>query len=194
MRAFAISPGAGHDLGRWVEALPVHATDVVLREPSRSPDAIHQAAQRVLETNRALWIHERCAAAPRLAAELRCGLHLRAAGPPTTRLHGRSCHSARELDAAFGGGAMYAFLSPVFRPTSKPEDERSPLGIARFMAMADGRAVAALGGVTPEHEAMLERAGAWAVAVLGAWARGSSGARVEVEQTKTGLGALDSAD
>ena len=174
MRAFAISPGAGHDLERWVDALPERATDVVLREPSRSPDAIRRACQHVLATNRTLWIHERCASAQLLAERLRCGLHLRGAAPPISRLHGRSCHTAQELDAAFRAGAAHAFLSPVFRPTSKPEDERPPLGIHRFMAMAGGRAVAALGGITPPREAALAQGGAWGFAVLGAWAQGSS--------------------
>jgi len=97
------------------------------------------------------------------------GLHLTAAGvAPPGRRFGQSCHDRAELDRAFAAGARYALLSPVFRPTSKPDDEREPLGIERFVAWAAGRPVFALGGVTPDRAASLSAAGAHGVAVLGA--------------------------
>jgi thiamine monophosphate synthase len=80
---------------------------------------------------------------------------------------GVSCHEAAEVDAAFGAGATYALLSPVWRPASKPDDRREPLGPERFLAIARERPVLALGGVTPERHAWLRARGAWGSAVLG---------------------------
>ncbi|TNE88019.1 MAG: hypothetical protein EP330_16730 [Deltaproteobacteria bacterium] len=61
---------------------------------------------------------------------------------------GVSCHDADELRLAFARGAAYALLSPVFPPTSKPEDTRDTLGIRGFRALAGDRPVYALGGLT----------------------------------------------
>jgi thiamine-phosphate pyrophosphorylase len=72
-------------------------------------------------------------------------------------------------DVGAGGlaveGADYATLSPVFRPTSKPDDERPPLGPA---ALSGHRLpVFALGGVDEGSVGPCLAAGAAGVAVLG---------------------------
>ncbi len=79
---------------------------------------------------------------------------------------GVSCHSELEVDAALGAGALYVLLSPIWGPTSKPGDHRTPLGVERFLEVAHGRNVLALGGVNPERFARLRGAGASA-AVMG---------------------------
>jgi thiamine-phosphate pyrophosphorylase len=69
---------------------------------------------------------------------------------PADRLISAAVHSAAE--AADAKGASFALLSPVFPPTSKPKDDRPPLGVAGFEALASSLAFPcfALGGVTPQ--------------------------------------------
>ena len=62
-------------------------------------------------------------------------------------------------------GAKYTVLSPIWRPTSKPEDPRSTLGIDR-LGDAPARTFA-LGGVTPERLADIIGRGHQGGAVLG---------------------------
>ena len=111
----------------------------------------------------------------RAAAMAGCpGVHLPFAGVGDLRealssfsCVGVSCHGAGELEKA--AGADYAFLSPVFAPTSKPGDERPPLDWARFDELAKESPVPvyALGGLRLESAADASRAGAAGVAVLG---------------------------
>jgi len=111
-----------------------------------------------------VWVHDRHAHARHQSG----GLHLAAGAlPPRNRPFGQSCHTAEALDRAFASGAAYAVLSPVFRPTSKPDDRRPALGVDRFVAWADGRPVWALGGITPERARVIREAGGRGVAVLG---------------------------
>jgi thiamine monophosphate synthase len=96
-------------------------------------------------------------------------VHLPSDHPPVTSRHGRSCHDAAELDRAFFEGCTYALLSPVFPPSSKPEDRRSPLGIEEFLRWSAGRPVVALGGVDAGRAEALDRAGAWGIAAISAY-------------------------
>lgn len=83
-------------------------------------------------------------------------------------LRGASCHDAGEVERAEGAGAVYAFLSPVFAPTSKPA-ERPPLGVLKFAEIASSTRLplVALGGMRPDRVPQLHAAGAAGVAVLG---------------------------
>jgi len=76
-----------------------------------------------------------------------------------------SCHNAEELAQAERHGADFALLSPVFPTQSHPL--RPPLGINRFMALADDAnlSVIALGGITPDNRKELAGFG---VAVISA--------------------------
>jgi thiamine-phosphate pyrophosphorylase len=85
-----------------------------------------------------------------------------------------STHGEAEVDRALAAGAVYVTLSPVWAPTSKPDDRRPTLGAQRFLAAAHGRPVLALGGVTPDRFAALMSAGAHGAAVLGPF-RGEPG-------------------
>lgn len=78
---------------------------------------------------------------------------------------GVSCHTAADVDRAFDGGALYVTLSPVW-PTSKPGDDRHGLGPDRFLEIAAGRPVLALGGVTPPRWHALRARGAHGAAVM----------------------------
>ncbi len=83
-------------------------------------------------------------------------------------LLGVSCHDRADLEAAARAGADYAFLSPVFRPSSKPLRGEA-LGLDGFRSAVRGVSlpVLALGGISPERLAAVAAAGAAGAAVLG---------------------------
>lgn len=154
MRLLAITPGDGRDLAPWLEMLDRSAfTDLIVREPG--PIVLPEL--RRLQ----VWHHSRTPG-PHLGPP-----HLRFGEPIPDGPFGMSCHSRAELDAAFGAGATYALLSPVFPPHSKPEDRRLPLGEDTFFAWAAGRPVFALGGISGVRAHRLMARGAHGVAVLG---------------------------
>ena len=150
----------GGDLVRRVLLLADHGLhQVVLREPV-SPDDLTQIVERVP----VVTVHSRWSSAPPPG----CGLHHRA-HDRSVALHaltGVSCHTGEEVDEALRW-ADYALLSPIWRPHSKPNDRRTPLGPDRFIAVGAGRPVFALGGVTPRRWASLKARGAMGVAVCG---------------------------
>lgn len=87
---------------------------------------------------------------------------------PAGFLLGVSCHDRAELLAAAGGGADYAFLSPVYTPISK-EAAAEPLGVAGFFKARQGiqLPVIALGGVRADDVTALLNSGASGVASIG---------------------------
>ena len=159
----AITPGDGRDLRPWLEALGAAGLPALLlreRAPSAQCDALVTFARRHIPR---VLVHSRCAGARRAD-----GVHLSArAEAPREGPWGRSCHTHRDVEDALGAGASWAFYSPVWRPTSKPDDRRPTLGETLFMEVARGRPVYALGGVTPERHRRLTQAGAHGTAVLG---------------------------
>jgi thiamine monophosphate synthase len=169
-RILAITPGDGRELGPWLGPLvDAGLRAVVLRERGLDPALIETLVQGCPDLR--VIVHHRAAGHGRLPPGV--GLHLPGSVDPTpfrsqvTGLLGASCHSAAEVDAAFAAGVDYALLSPVWRPTSKPGDLRSPLGPDRFVAMAAGRPVLALGGLTPARHHALRARGAHGSALLG---------------------------
>jgi hypothetical protein len=166
----AISPGGlGADLDAWLAlAQRVPGAGVLLREPDLPASELRRLAASAMKWAPAVVLHAKNPAARELADELGLFVH----GPGGD---GVSCHDADEVDAAFGAGAAYALLSPVWRPTSKPDDAREPLGPERFLAIARERPVLALGGVTPERHTWLRSRGAWGSAVLGGLAAFAAG-------------------
>lgn len=82
---------------------------------------------------------------------------------PALRTIGVSCHDRAGLEMAVGGGATYAFLSPIFDVPEK----NPPMGIDGFRAAIAGVGIPtyALGGIGPEHVRALLEAGAFGVAV-----------------------------
>ncbi len=160
----AITPGDGRELAPWIRALGEAGLDaLVIREPglpAPQADALVTLAQQHVPE---VIIHARTSTS--VAAQ---GRHLTAAGPqPTEGPWGRSCHSREAVEAALAAGARWAFLSPVWRPTSKPGDRRPVLGLTPFLDIARGRPVYALGGVTPERHHRLMARGGTGSAVLG---------------------------
>jgi len=62
-----------------------------------------------------------------------------------------SCHTAEDAVRMLDGGAHYVFVSPVFRPYSKPGDSRPlfPLQDIAALTARFGDRVVLLGGMTP---------------------------------------------
>jgi len=131
---------------------------VLLREPREDANI----ARRLVDRARALGLlvvaHVRTPGAHLLGAD---ALHLPddPTAPPGVA-YGRSCHDAAGVARALAEGASYAFLSPVWPPTSKPAAGPT-LGPAGFLAVAPGKPVLALGGVTPSRLLDLRRRGAY---------------------------------
>lgn len=101
------------------------------------------------------------------------GVHLAegAPVPVAQRLWvGASRHADASLDEESLRGLSYVTLSPVFRPTSKRDDERPTLGLdgLRARTATSTVPVVALGGIDETNARACFEAGAAAVAVLGA--------------------------
>lgn len=168
MRVLAISPGDYRDLEPWLDALArggVH--ELLLREPGRTAAELRPLARFAAQRFERVWLHRRHPHAEPLARELGLGLHQRAGEQPPDAPFGVSCHDAGDVQAALDVGAQYVLLSPVWAPTSKPDDTRAPLGVEGFLSATKHRPAFALGGVTPARAALLKLAGAYGVAALG---------------------------
>ncbi|MBX2797642.1 MAG: thiamine phosphate synthase [Myxococcales bacterium] len=160
----AITPGDGRPLLPWIRALARGGLPgLLIREPHASDDELRSLWRHASDAIGWVAVHARHP----LAHALPGVVHVSAAMPrPEEGPWGRSCHRLAQVDAAFDAGASYALWSPVWPPTSKPDDVRAPIGLDAFLAGAAGRPVLALGGVTPERFATLRAHGAGA-AVLG---------------------------
>jgi len=68
-----------------------------------------------------------------------------------------SVHSTEQACALLDSGADYVFISPVYRPFSKPGDQRPLIETAslRMLAQRYGERIVLLGGLTPERIAEL---------------------------------------
>ncbi len=162
-RLFAISPGDGRDLGPWLVALGgAGVRGVILRERAGDLRRLVGIARDARFT--AVFAHARHPDAAVCGAD---GVHLPDDGSaPPTPIWGRSTHTPDAARAAVAQGAALVLLSPIWAPTSKPEDRRETLGIAGLLAAGPGP-ILALGGVTPARWRELRAAGAYGAAVLG---------------------------
>jgi len=162
----AITPGDDRPLAPWLVALgEAGLPGVLLREPQRSADDLRALAAVAQHHVPVVWVHGRC----RGAEAQRLPTHCPSTGAPpdARRPWGRSCHSLREVDDACRAGAAWVFLSPIWRPTSKPDDRRTALGLDEVAHHGQRSRVYALGGVTADrHRTVLDR-GLAGSAVLG---------------------------
>lgn len=164
-RLLGITPGDGRQLEPWIEALgSAGLPGLLIREPELPESSLR--ALVLLAERHVPWVavHGRNPAAERMGRPV----HVRSNGAaPTGVSHGRSCHSWDEVASAFGAGASWVTWSPVWRPTSKPDDTRTPIGIERFLEKAAWSPIYALGGVTPSRFGDLRAGGAMGAAVMG---------------------------
>jgi thiamine-phosphate pyrophosphorylase len=168
-------PARGGDTLAAAAALP-RGSVVILRHDSVPGRA--DLATRLAPLCRARGLRLSIARDARLALRLGAGLHLADGMEPPVlwRLHGRglltvAAHGPAALARARRMGADLALLSPLF-PTASHPGARA-LGTVRFarFARSAGLPVAALGGVTAPRVTAAARAGAVAVAAVGALAR-----------------------
>jgi thiamine-phosphate pyrophosphorylase len=178
-RLLPITPGTqrrGSDLEWLVEGLArAGCRQLLLREPHLDARAVVHLATRLSVRLPGLILHDRMSGARGLAARAGWGLHLSAqsdAGAVRADFPNRlgiSCHSEAQVLAAQAAGLDYVLLSPIWRPTSKPNDERPCWGTKRLAQTCSGlqMMVFALGGITVDRVLPAREAGAFGVAVLG---------------------------
>jgi len=83
---------------------------------------------------------------------------------------GASVHSLAEARAAAEEGASWLVAGHVFATTTHPGEEGRGLPFVRALAAAVDVPIVAIGGVKPEHCAVLRQSGAYGLAVIrGIW-------------------------
>ena len=88
-----------------------------------------------------------------------CGMHTRsnehfeARLNPSGVLQTAACHSTEAACTLLDNGADYVFISPVYRPFSKPGDQRPLIAIKalRMLTRRYGERIVLLGGLTPQR-------------------------------------------
>jgi thiamine-phosphate diphosphorylase len=175
-RRFRLTPDA---LVARVTTAPERGADVIqVREPDLRDTALLDLVRQTLDAVRdraRVFVNDRADIA--LAAGA-AGVHLRGDGPPASRVRaivpagfmvGRSVHTLDEIDAAVAdGGCDYLMFGTVFPSAGKP-DGHPVAGLDR-LAEACRRSplpVIAIGGMTPDREADVTRAGAAGLAAVG---------------------------
>ena len=151
---------------------------MLLREPTLSASQVEALVESLLPLYPpgGVVVHEKCANARAIASAHGLGLHLRStsdwrserAGWPGQL--GVSAHSQEELRLAVDLGMQWAFFSPVARPTSKPGDDRPPIGEEAILDAQERLPqldIYALGGISPAMASRLAAGGARGIAVLG---------------------------
>lgn len=164
---------------------------LLLREPHREAGALASLAEALMRRLPGLIVHARCPNGLSLAQALGAGLHLPggAERPPFTGGLGRSIHGEDELNQLLD--ADYGLLSPVWSPTSKPEDRRPTLGPEGFAALLrrSPKPLFALGGINPDRARVLRDLGVRRLAVQG-WLFADDSARGVAARATTLLRAL----
>ncbi len=148
---------------------------MILREPRMKAEDLWSCVESLRLCLPGLVLHARTPGAVECATALGLGLHMSAGMDwaenrrEFTGVLGASAHSRDALLQAQAAGLDYAFLSPVFRPTSKPEDGRVPLGLEGLRGALQelDLPVYALGGIQAGYVADCLAAGACGVAVQG---------------------------
>jgi thiamine-phosphate diphosphorylase len=185
----ALARAAGRDLVDVVAgALDGGARDVVLREKQLPPGERARLATALARHTATAGADLHVAGpAYALARDVgAAGVHLAATDPwPEAEeraglVVGRSCHTTADLEAARAAGADRATYSPVFATTSKPGygPALGTDGLAAGCSAIPDLRVVALGGIDATTAPACLRAGADAVAVMGAVMRARDPAAV----------------
>jgi len=155
------------------------ATAIQVRERDLSDAALRDLVARIIDGVRGagvrVLVNDRVDVALAAGAD---GVHLRADSPPASRIRtmvpagftiGRAVHAIEDIDGALAdGGCDYLMFGTVFPSAGKPADHT----IAGVDALARACArsplpVIAIGGITPDREAVVARAGAAGLAAVG---------------------------
>jgi thiamine-phosphate pyrophosphorylase len=94
---------------------------------------------------------------------------------------GATCRTPADGSAAVAAGATYLGVGPAFATSTKSglPDPIGPGGVGSVARAVPGTPVIAIGGVTPSRVRELRKAGAYGVAVVGAFARDPERATVD---------------
>jgi thiamine-phosphate pyrophosphorylase len=151
---------------------------VLLREKQAPLPEVEQLLQSLRPVVASAKAHLLVHSYPQLALDYGLGIHLAAPTtlPPirsflgTQVLLGASRHEFDDLGTADLAVADYVTMSPVFVPTSKPMDTRTPLGLEglRKIIQRSSKPLVALGGIHPAQVAPVMAQGAAGIAVSGA--------------------------
>jgi thiamine-phosphate pyrophosphorylase len=176
-RRFGVPPEAL--VATAVSAAARGASVIQLRERDLPDVEILDLARRVIDalagTGARVLINDRPDIAVAAGA---AGVHLRADSVPASRVRaivprgfivGRSVHSLEEIDAAAAdGGCDYLMFGTVFPSAGKPADH-PVAGIERLRdaCRRSPLPIIAIGGITPDREADVARAGAAGLAAVG---------------------------
>jgi len=164
-RFWLITPDDGRDLAPAIRTFGrLGVRGIVLRE-SGPVSGLVDVARDAGFTH--VFAHAR---APDAAASGADGVHIPDGADRPPGPWAASTHDPVAARGALDAGAAYALLSPVWKPTSKPEDARPAIGISALLAAGPGP-VLALGGVDPARYRAVREAGGYGAAVLGAWWR-----------------------
>jgi thiamine-phosphate pyrophosphorylase len=157
---------------------------IQIREKDLSARALFELVQSVLALPQAhrskILVNSRVDVALSVGA---AGVHLPAGSPPPRAwrslapsgfLFGVSCHSVGEVRCAGADGADYVLFGPIFQPLSKYSNV-SPLGTAELEKAAGAVRipVLALGGITPQNQAVCMAAGAAGIAGISGFQNGN---------------------
>jgi thiamine-phosphate pyrophosphorylase len=165
-------------VARAVAAVERGASVVQVRERDLADAALLDLVRRMLDAlggRAAVLVNDRTDVALAAGAN---GVHLRGDSPAASRVRrivppafviGRSVHTMDDVDAAIAdGGCDYLMFGTVFPSAGKPPDH----ALAGLDALSDAcrrspLPVIAIGGMTPEREADVARAGAGGLAAVG---------------------------
>jgi len=158
MKYFAITPDTINpdELSKYLPGLQKRAVShLYLRTPS-----LHATLEQLAALIRQ---HEIIPIVPRSLHQTSissgCGMHTRSDEHFDSHLNTvgiiqtAACHSATAACTLLDKGADYVFISPVYRPFSKPEDQRPLIApnALRMLSRRYGPRIVLLGGLTPER-------------------------------------------
>jgi thiamine-phosphate pyrophosphorylase len=161
-----------------LEAAEAGAPWVHLRDHDAEADHVREAAREIVRALRDTAPDTLISINARLdvAIELELGVHAGKRGPDLSEavhrlgrraLVGYSAHSPEDVARAKDRGAHYVLVSPIFSPSTKPQEEGRGVDLIRRSAAVSGDVpVYALGGIAPAQVAECIAAGAHGVAVL----------------------------
>ncbi len=175
---------SGGELDPLLAVVQAGVRDVLIREPDLDLFTVQVWLGALMQAGARVRLHLKTPGAVELARRFGLGVHFASTGDavPQGLPFSQSCHSVAQGRRAFELGAEFVFLSPAFRPHSKPDDLRQTWGVERLaQAQRALGPVLALGGITPERAAALRAAGVHGVAVLGGvWRAASPGAQARI--------------
>jgi thiamine-phosphate pyrophosphorylase len=165
------------------KVVEVGEVSILVRDPEATAAALYDLALQLRPVTKAnkskLLISDRVDVALAVGAD---GVHLGRRSLPgaivrkmlgKSMLLGFSAHSVDEILKSHEAGIDYCTISPVFRPTSKPNDTRSTLGLQKLQQLSEESPLplVALGGIESSNAASCFLAGAQGIAVSGAISR-----------------------